>query len=493
VPKLLVVDDEPLICQSFHWVFTSGTVEVATAGSVDEGWCRIEQDHPDVIVLDLQLPDGSGMSLFDRIRDADPRRPVIFLTAHGTTETAIEAMKRGAFDYIGKPFELEQMSGLLERAFEAARLMKEPAALPDDLPSDRIVGRSILIREVCKQIGRVAPLDMMVLIAGESGTGKELVARAIYKHSNRASRPFLAVNCAAIPESLIESELFGHEPGAFTGATQRRIGRFEQTDGGTLFLDEIGDMPLAAQAKILRLLEDQTFERVGGGKSITTQARVIAATNQDLEKLISEGHFRRDLYYRLKELTIRVPPLRDRAEDIAELAHHFLFQFSRDTGREVSGFAPEALELFRRHPWPGNVRELRGVIKEAALRTTGRIVLTDFLPPGFGGANGPTGAVSSSSAISGTSAPSHERAEFDLVKVIETMLNSGENKLHDRLVKSVERELIVRALRHTGGHFGNACERLGIDRKTLRNKMRELGISQHAAPNESSERPESSP
>jgi two-component system nitrogen regulation response regulator GlnG len=479
MPKLLIVDDEPLICQSFNWVFAAGEVEVLTAGTVEEAWRRVEEDRPDVIVLDYQLPDGSGLDLFDRIRAADPKRPVIFLTAHGTTETAIEAMKRGAFDYLGKPFDLEQMSRLLDQAFEAARLMREPAPLPDDPPADRIVGRSPLVREICKQIGRVAPLDVTVLILGESGTGKELVARAIYQHSKRADRPFLAINCAAIPDGLVESELFGHEPGAFTGAGQRRIGRFEQADGGTLFLDEIGDMPPAVQAKILRFLQDQTFERVGGGKPVSTRVRVLAATNHNLDQLIADGRFRSDLYYRLNEITIRVPPLRDRAEDIAELAHHFLFHFAREAGRDVCGFAPEVLEMFRQYRWPGNVRELRGAIKEAALRTTGRTILAEYLPPGLIATDGqpPQPPV----PLQGKGP-----AELDIAGSIESMLMSDERDMYQRVVGAVERHLIARVLRHTRGHMGNACERLGIDRKTLRNKLRDLdvssgkGVSDHA-------------
>jgi len=241
MPKLLVVDDEPVICQSFQWVFGPAGVEVLTAGTVEEGWRRVQNDRPDVIVLDLQLPDGSGMELFERVRATDPKRPVVFITAHGTTDTAIEAMKRGAFDYLAKPLDLDQLGGLLGRAFEAARLMHEPAALPDDPATDRIVGRSKVVQEMCKQVGRVAPQDVNVLIVGESGVGKELVARALYQHSRRADRPFLAINCAAIPEGLVESELFGHEKGAFTGASRQRVGKFEQADGGTLLLDEIGD------------------------------------------------------------------------------------------------------------------------------------------------------------------------------------------------------------------------------------------------------------
>jgi two-component system nitrogen regulation response regulator GlnG len=461
MPKLLVVDDEPVICQSFAWVFASGDVEVLTASTVADGWRRAEADRPDVIVLDLQLPDGSGLDLFDRLRTLDPRRPVVFLTAHGTTDTAIEAMKRGAFDYLGKPFDLDAMTALLGRAFDAARLARSPAALPDDPGGDRIVGRSAVVRDLGKQIGRVAPLDVSVLILGESGTGKELVARALHQHSRRAAGPFLAINSAAIPEGLVESELFGHEPGAFTGAGPRRIGRFEQADGGTVFLDEIGDMPAAAQAKVLRFLQDRTFERVGGHEPIRTSVRVLAATHQDLDRLIAAGRFRADLYYRLREVVLRVPPLRDRPEDIAELALHFLAQFAREAGRDLAGFAPDTLDALRRHPWPGNVRELRGAVREAALRTTGPVILPEFLPPGVGGPAAP---------------PAGPPGRFDLVGTIEGLLAGGEKGIHERVVRAVERELIARTLRHTRGHLGQACERLGIDRKTLRNKLRDLGI-----------------
>ena len=466
--KLLVVDDEPLICQSFNWVFAGGDVEVTTAGTVAEGWRKVEQDRPDVVVLDLQLPDGSGLELFERIQKDDPKRPVIFLTARGTTDTAIEAMKRGAFDYIGKPFELEQMSGLLDRAFEAARVRQEPNSPLGDAPIDRILGASAPIREISKQIGRVAPLDVSVLILGESGTGKELVARALHEHSGRAGKAFLAINCAAIPEGLVESELFGHEPGAFTGANQRRVGRLEQADGGTLFLDEIGDMPLPVQAKILRFLQNQTFERVGGGKPITTHVRVLAATNHNLEQLIAEGKFRGDLYYRLKEVTIWLPPLRERTGDIAGLAHHFLTQFARKTGRDVSEIAPEVLEAFRTYAWPGNVRELRAVVSEAAIRTPGRTVLLAALPRQFiGGGNSPLAAAAD---------PGISTTGVNILTNIDALLKANESNLYDRVVGAVEKELIVRALRHTKGHLGNACERLGIDRKTLRSKIRDLNL-----------------
>ncbi|CAN5487775.1 sigma-54 dependent transcriptional regulator [soil metagenome] len=465
--KLLVVDDEPLICQSFHWVFTAGGVEVSSAGTIAEGWRRVEQDQPDVVVLDLQLPDGSGLELFERIQKDDPKRPVIFLTAHGTADTAIEAMKRGAFDYIGKPFELEEMSGLLNRALETARLRNQPAVIAGEAPVDRIVGKSPLVREISKQIGRVAPLDVSVLILGESGTGKEVVARAIHHHSGRAEKAFLAINCAAIPEGLVESELFGHEPGAFTGANQRRIGRLEQADGGTLSLDAIGDMPLPVQAKILRFLQNQTFERVGGRKPVTTHVRVLAATNHNLDQLIVEGRFRADLYYRLKEITIWIPPLRDRAEDIEELARHFLVQFARKTGRDISAFSPEVLEAFRGYGWPGNVRELRAVVNDVAVRTSSRTVLASALPSQIAR---PVQTPTPSAAH-----PAVANAEFGVLANIEAMLLADETNMYDRVVGAVERELIARVLRHTNGHLGKACERLGIDRKTLRSKLRDQG------------------
>ncbi|QDU23680.1 sigma-54-dependent transcriptional regulator [Urbifossiella limnaea] len=472
MPKLLVVDDEPIICHSFRRVFTDPAVEVVTAGSVAEGWARFERDRPDVVVLDLQLPDGSGLDLFERVRAADPRRPVVFITAHGTSDTAIEAMKRGAFDYLTKPLDLEQVSGLLGRAFDAARLMHEPAALPDDPAADRIVGRTPVVQEMCKLIGRLAPQDANVLILGESGTGKELVARALYQHSTRADRPFLAINCAALPDALVESELFGHERGAFTGADHRRVGRFEQCGDGTILLDEIGDMPLPAQAKILRLLQDQTFERVGGSQPIRTRVRVLAATNQDLEQLIAAGRFRGDLYYRLKVATVRVPPLRDRRADIPELAHHFLFRHARAAGRDVRDFSPEALDLLQRHDWPGNVRQLQNEVQMAVYQAAGQTVFPADLPS-LGPAGGPFPPAPD---VLAGALPTSRDAPPDLIGSIETYLRDGGNDVYARVMAVVERELLTRALRHTNGHQGQASELLGINRSTLRLKLRDLGI-----------------
>jgi two-component system nitrogen regulation response regulator GlnG len=464
VSTLLVIDDEESVRYSFRRVFHGDDVQVLTAATAAEGLAEAARHEPDVVVLDLQLPDRSGLEVFREIHQQSPKRPVIFITAHGTTDSAIEAMKGGAFDYLVKPVDLDRLSQVLNRAFEAARLMSVPAVLPAEDRGDRIVGRSPVMQEMCKAIGRLAPQDVNVLILGESGTGKELVARALYQHSRRADRPFLAINCAAIPEALLESELFGHEEGAFTGASRRRIGKFEQCSGGTLFLDEIGDMPAALQAKILRVLQEQRFERVGSNVTVQAQVRVLAATNQDLPHLVGEGRFRKDLYYRLNGVTIQVPPLRARTEDVAELAHYFLFRFNRELGLDLRGLAPETLERLQAHPWPGNVRELQGVIKQAMLNTSGHILLPEFLPEHL------LQEVSPVPAGSGTEG-------FDLAAFIEARLPQADGRLHEEVIAAVERVLLARALRHTHGHQTQASELLGLSRATLRHKLRTLGLA----------------
>jgi two-component system nitrogen regulation response regulator GlnG len=465
MPTLLVVDDEPSVLYSYQRVFGENGVRVVTAETVAEGLRQFHASHPDVVVLDLKLPDGSGLEVFEEVRAVAPKLPVVFITAHGTTQTAIEAMKHGAFDYLVKPVDFERLSEILQRAFTAARLMQVPTVLPVE-PLDQIVGRSPVMQEMCKAIGRVAPQDVNVLIVGESGVGKEMVARAIYHHSRRSDLPFLAINCAALPESLVESELFGYEPGAFTGANRRRIGKFEQCNGGTILLDEIGDMPLAAQAKILRLLQEHRFERVGGTETVQAQVRVLAATNHDLEKLIAEGRFRSDLYYRLKVVTIAVPPLRERNGDVAELAHHFLFQFNRELGMTYRGFDPEALACLQQYRWPGNVREMQSVLKEAMLRGTGPILLPEFLPAGL-----------RASTAAADKTPGTELAGLDLMNVIEDLLARGENDLYAKVMRVVEQVLFTRVLKETEGHQGRASERLGLSRSTLRYKLRDLGLN----------------
>ena len=312
-------------------------------------------------------------------------------------------------------------------------------------------------------IGRFAPQDVNVLITGESGTGKELVARALYTHSPRAKQPFLAVNCAAIPEPLLESELFGHEEGAYTGASRQRIGRFEQCAGGTLFLDEIGDMPLSLQAKILRVLQEQRFERVGGNQTVQTQVRVLAATNQDLPALIAAGKFRKDLFFRLNAITLRIPPLRERLEDVSELAHYFLFRFDREFNMQLRGFAPETLERFQRHAWPGNVRELQGVVKHAMLNASGPVILPEFLDE--------------SVFEQEKHAPVMTNPTGNVAEMVEALLRTGDGDLHSKAIAAVERILFAKVLEHTRGNQGKACELLGLNRSTLRHRLRLLGLT----------------
>ena len=463
---LLVIDDEESVRYSFRRIFGKEGMTVLTAPTAAEGLEAMRQQHPDVVVLDIQLPDRSGLDVFHDIHALDAKRPVIFITAHGTADTAIEAMKGGAFDYLVKPLDVDRLGQIIERAFEAARLMHVPAVLPAEEPAaDRIIGRAPAMQEMSKLIGRVAPQDVNVLILGESGSGKELVARALYSHSRRADQAFLAINCAAIPEALLESELFGHEEGAFTGATRRRVGKFEQCDGGTLFLDEIGDMSPAVQAKMLRVLQEQSFQPLGGTRSVRTDVRVLAATNHDLERDVAEGRFRKDLYYRLKVISIHVPPLRERRVDIPELAHYFLFTFNREMGSELAGFDPEALAILQQYDWPGNVRELQGAIKEAMLRATGHLILAEFLPE----------TIRHPRAAPPVAAGTENLA--DIQNLVRGMLDRGEKDVYAKVLQAVERVLLTQVLRRTSYHQGQASEVLGVNRSTLRYKLRELGIS----------------
>src|SRR5205807_306376 len=355
----LIDDDPAVIPEQVRQAFPAPRYRVEVAGTGVEGLEHIRVTPPDVILLDLRLPDQSGLEVYQQVRRIDARIPVIFVTMAKAADAAIEAMKQGAYDYLFKPLDLHQLRRVVGEALEVARRMREPAVIAESTADPdvegAIVGACAAMREVYKAIGRVAAQDVPVLITGESGTGKELVARAIYQHGARANAPFLALNCAAIPEQLLESELFGHEKGAFTGADRRRIGKFEQVSGGTLFLDEVGDMPPALQAKLLRVLQEQAFERVGGNETVRTDVRIIAATHRDLTAWSAEGKFRPDLYYRLGVFTIHLPPLRERGGDLPLLVRHYLRRFSKELGREAQEVAPEALERLRRCSWPGNI------------------------------------------------------------------------------------------------------------------------------------------
>jgi nitrogen regulation protein NR(I) len=465
---LLLIDDDPdLIPQQVRQAFAAPSHRVEVAATGTAGIERVRADPPDVILLDLRLPDQSGLDVYRTIHKIDARIPVIFATMAKTADTAIEAMKEGAFDYLFKPLDLAQVRRVVGEALEVGRRMRAPAVLAETLPDTdvegAILGECPAMREVYKAIGRVAGQDVTVLISGETGTGKELIARAIYQHSARTKAPFMALNCAAIPETLLESELFGHEKGSFTGADRRRIGKFEQCNGGTILLDEIGDMPLVLQAKILRLLQDQSFERVGGNDTVRTDVRLIAATHRDLKALAAEGKFRADLYYRLSVFTIHLPPLRERGEDLPMLVRHYLRRCNRELGREISEIDPETIQRLQNYSWPGNIRELQSVIKQAMLKARGSVLLPTFLP-----------ALSKGAADSPTAPAPGVNLEIDTF--IRQRLQPESHDLYAEAHGQLDRFLLTCVLEYTGGSQHQAARLLGIARQTLRLKLRDLGL-----------------
>jgi DNA-binding NtrC family response regulator len=467
MPTLLVVDDEPNVLYSLEKALGHGDLEVLTASTGRQGVELARRRRPDAVLLDVRLTDMTGLEAFDHIRAADPRLPVILVTAYSTTETAIEAMKRGAFDYLLKPVDFRQLRDVVARAVELNRLARVPAVFGDpggpDAGADRIVGRSPAMQEVYKVIGRVAPQDVTVLVLGESGTGKELVARALYQHSKRADLPFLAINCAAIPEALLESELFGHEKGAFTGADRRRVGKFEQADGGTLFLDEIGDMTPATQAKVLRLLQEQRFERVGGNETVQVDVRLIAATNHDLDAEAAAGRFRADLLYRLNGFTVRLPPLRERPGDVPLLVDHLIRAANPDLGRRVRAASPEALRLLEAYHWPGNVRELQSAVRYALVHAAGDVLTPDCLPEQIRGGRH-------------TAQAAGDPAPPDLSRLVAELLRAGGGDVYRKASLAADRVILEAALRHAQGNQVRASELLGISRTTLRARLRALGL-----------------
>jgi two-component system nitrogen regulation response regulator GlnG len=467
---VLLIDDDPaVIPEQVRQAFPAPRYRVEVAGTGAEGLAHVRAGPPDVILLDLRLPDQSGLEVYQQVRTIDARVPVIFITLAKAADAAIEAMKQGAYDYLFKPLDLHQLRRVVGEALEVGRLMRAPAVVAETAAGPdgegAIVGSCPAMREVYKAIGRVAAQNVPVLITGESGTGKELVARAIYQHGPRAKAPFLALNCAAIPEGLLESELFGHEKGAFTGADRKRIGKFEQCNGGTLFLDEVGDMPLALQAKMLRLLQEQAFERVGGNETVRTDVRLLAATHRDLKAASAEGKFRPDLYYRLGVFTIHLPPLRERGDDLPLLIRHYLRRFGRELGRDIHAIADEALGRLRNYPWPGNIRELQSVLKQALLQASGTVLLPTFLPEPLGGPSEPA-----------TVSPPAGGEDLGLEAFILQRLGPDACDLYAETHRQVDRLLLPRVLEHTRGNQHQAARVLGIARQTLRLKLRELGL-----------------
>jgi len=459
---LLIDDDAAVIPAQVRQIFPAPAHRVRWASTGRDGLASVRREAPDVILLDLMLPDQSGLEVYRQIRAIDARIPVIFITMAKTADTAIEAMKHGAFNYLHKPLALAQLSQTVREACEVAQRMRSPVLLNEDPPDERaegsLFGSCPAMLEVYKSIGRVAAQDVTVLITGESGTGKELVARALYQHSARSKAPFLALNCAAIPEQLLESELFGHEKGAFTGADRRRIGKFEQCNGGTLLLDEIGDMPLALQAKILRVLQERTFERVGGNETVRTDVRVIASTHRDLAKLSAQEKFRADLFYRLGVFSIHLPPLRERGDDVAALARHYVRRFSAELGRDIREIAPETLELLAARPWQGNVRELQSVLKQALLKASGTVLLPLFLP----------------SPRSPASAPGPGVAPTAIEALIQQRLSQKTTHLYAEAHDELDRFLLPAVLEFCQGNQSQAARMLGVSRQTLRMKLRAL-------------------
>ena len=470
--SLLVIDDDPRVRRVIQEILASDTLQVWSAENSQQAITAYSDYRPLVVLLDLRLGTESGMEVFDRLRRIDPNANIVFITGHSTTSIAIEAIKLGAFDYLVKPLDLHKLESTVQQALKISRLMRASAAaesMPEACEAhDRLVGSSPAMQLLCKQIGRMAPQDVNVLILGESGTGKELAARAMYQHSLRNQAPFLAINCAAIPEPLLESELFGHEQGAFTGATRQRIGKFEQCDNGTVFLDEVGDMPLSTQAKILRLLQDGQFQRVGGNQTVTVDVRIIAATNHDLEQMIDQGKFRKDLFFRLRGVTMYLPPLRERKEDIAELATYFVRRFNRQLGTHVHSISPDSLALLQAYPWPGNIRELQNMIRESLIASTGPVLLPEFLPAQF----------QPRAPAAAQLRHSDEAADLqgwrDLGLFVNEALSSGSADIYREALQRFDRLLVTQAMSAAEGLQSRASELLALSRPTLRAKLRAL-------------------
>jgi DNA-binding NtrC family response regulator len=469
--SVLIADDDRNICISFSKLLKGKGFDALTAKDGPEALAIVKEHFPDLVLLDVRMPGTSGLETFKLMKEFDPKIMVIIMTAYGTADIAIEAMKMGAYDYVTKPFDVEAMNKLIMEAMEVRELMKIRVSLPDEEPGpseEKLVGSSKRMQQVYKMIGQVAGKDVTVLLRGESGTGKELVARAIYHHSNRSKNLFLPVNCAAIPEQLLESELFGYEKGAFTGADTRRIGKFEQCNGGTIFLDEIGDMEPGTQAKVLRVMERQEIQRLGGNNIIKVDVRIIAATNTDLEKAVRENKFREDLYYRLNVVTIHLPSLRERIEDIPELVNHFLRKHN-NLNPGMAAISPEAVQLLMQHKWPGNVRELENVLKKALVLGKGAVLLPQHL----------TQSMKSILPVSEIVAADDMETEMRLLvgRFMEQALPQHAGRLHSHLIEMLEKSLIIEALQRTKGNQAKAAEMLGITRPTLRERLARYSIN----------------
>jgi two-component system, NtrC family, response regulator PilR len=456
--RILVVDDERSMREFLEILFRKEGYGVATAGDVEEALLALESDDFDLVISDIQMPGRSGLDLLRAAREVQPEAPVIMITAFATTETAIEAMKEGAYDYVTKPFQVDEIRLVVEKALEKKLLAAENRRLRSELRSERqqrtLVGNSEPMQQVYEMVGQVADTKTNVLIVGESGTGKELVARAIHAESERAEKAFVAINCGAIPENLLESELFGHVKGAFTGAIGTKAGLFEVADGGTLFLDEVGELPASLQVKLLRALQEKTIRRVGDTADRKVDVRIVAATNRRLEDEVTAGRFREDLYYRLNVIQVTLPTLRERMEDLPLLVHHFVEKYGRELGKEVRGVSDGAMGQLRAHSYPGNVRELENVIERAVALCRGEWIEAEALPPALA-----------------APAPAAQAPRIP-----------EEGVQLDALVADYERGLLVEALRRTGGVKKRAAHLLGISFRSFRYRLEKLGLDEPGPP-----------
>jgi len=462
--RILLIEDDPGIVMTLRRLLTDEGHDVRVEKRGDSGLALARDDSFDVVITDMKLPGMGGLDIVRELHASKPRLPIILMTAHGTTETAIEATKSGAYDYLLKPFEMPELIELVDRAVASSRLMTEPVELGEaGTARDALIGNSRVMQSIYKEIGRIASKPVNVLIRGETGTGKELIARAIYQHSDRAKAPFVAINCAAIPETLLESELFGHERGAFTGAEFRRIGRFEQADHGTIFLDEIGDMTPGTQVKLLRVLQEKFVQRLGGKETIPVDVRVLAATHRDLENAIKHKEFREDLYYRLNVVVITLPALRERKEDIPELLKYFLRKYAVELKVADPSIQAEALEVLRAQNWPGNVRELENVVRKVLLLAQGYTIHADHVREALNRSRLPADATNQS-----------------LRNYVDELLAAAQrgecNDAHSRVLEAAEREVFSRAIALAQGNQAKAARWVGVSRLTMREKLIQFGV-----------------
>lgn len=463
MPNILIVEDEPKMLRLLELNLSEEGHVAFTAQDAEAGLKILRRERIDLVVTDLKLPGMDGLEFLQAVKRTDARIPVVVMTAYGTVETAVEAMKAGASDYVLKPFSLEEMKLIVRKELAVHQLQEENRSLREALGQryefKNIVARSPKMQEVLATVERVAPTNSTVLLGGESGVGKDMIARAIHQHSRRASGPFIKINCTAIPENLLESELFGYEKGAFTGAVSSKPGKFELADKGTIFLDEIGDVPGSIQAKLLRVLQDREFERLGGTKTLKVDVRVVAATNQDLRAALEQGSFRQDLYYRLNVVPINIPPLRERREDIPYLLDHFIARFARESGKPIRSITPAAQRILMEFHWPGNVRELENIIERAVALSTGDVIdvadiRLDLSPTKSGGTSLAASAMSAASAV--------------------PFLPPGMTLEH------FEDEMIREALRRANGNKSQAARLLGLSRNALRYRLSKMGVSDEA-------------